>query len=228
MTGPEREGGGEADGVALLRLLQLHDSQFPVGAFAHSNGIETYAQAGMTPGELRDHLAMQLELGWGRLDLAAWSLAFRDPCPEALDELASGVTAWKPIPGLRSSSLRLGRRTVKLVARLWPAFEDLTSLAEPHQAVVAGAIARRSGFRERDGLLAFAQATLSASLAAATRCMPLAPERAQEITVELQPALIDAVERVLADPSAQLWSATPGADLAAHRQAFLPTRLFQS
>lgn len=213
---------------AFLRLLQLHDSQFPVGAFAHSGGLETYAQDGMTPDELQDHLAMQLELGWGRLDLAAWALAWREPDARALNDLAVELTAWKPIPGVRSSSLRLGRRTVKLAARLWPEFADLAAVHEPHQALVLGAITRRSGIPERGGLLAFAQSTLAAMLAAATRCMPLSPERAQEITVDLRADVIEAVDRAVDDPRAQLWAATPGADLAAHRQAMLPTRLFQS
>ena len=33
--------------LALLTLLQLADGLFPAGAFAHSLGLETYAQAGL-------------------------------------------------------------------------------------------------------------------------------------------------------------------------------------
>ncbi len=40
----------------LLRLFQLFDSQFPVGAFAHSGGLETYGQAGAGLPELRELL----------------------------------------------------------------------------------------------------------------------------------------------------------------------------
>ena len=63
--------------VALLRLLQLFDSQFPVGAFAHSGGIETYAALGGGLPELREVLRGQIELGWGRSELAAAHLAWR-------------------------------------------------------------------------------------------------------------------------------------------------------
>ena len=216
------------DPAALARLLQLHDSQFPVGAFAHSNGLETYAQAGIDASDLRDLLGSQLAFGWGRLDLSGWVQAWNEPCAHALDRLGAEMSAWKPIPALRSSSLRLGARTAKLVARLWPDLEDLRGLAHPHHAIVTGAVGRRVGLPLRDGVLAFAYATLGSSLNSATRCMPLSPERAQEIAVELTPEVVRAATRAADDPHANFWSSVPGADLAAHAQARLTTRLFQS
>jgi len=173
-------------------------------------------------------LASQLAFGWGRLDLSGWVRAWDDPNTRALDRLGAEMSAWKPIPSLRSSSLRMGARTAKLVARLWPDLEDLRGLAYPHQAIVAGAVGRHVGLPLRDGVLAFAYATLGSSLNAATRCMPLSPERAQEIAVELTPQVVRAATRAADDPHDNLWSAVPGADLAAHAQARLTTRLFQS
>ena len=48
--------------------------QFPVGSFAHSGGLETYAQMDAGVHELRELLAHQIALGWGRLDLAIAAL----------------------------------------------------------------------------------------------------------------------------------------------------------
>ena len=231
---PHPVDGGDApppavrDPAALVRLLQMHDSQFPTGAFAHSNGLETYAQDEIEADDLRDLLGAQLAFGWGRLDLSGWVQAWNDPDVQALDRLGAAMSAWKPIPGLRSSSLRMGARTAKLLARLWPELEDLRGLAHPHHAIVAGAAGRRVGLPLHDGVLAFAYATLGSSLNAATRCMPLSPERAQEIAVELTPAVVRAATRAADDPTGSFWSAVPGADLAAHGQALLTTRLFQS
>jgi urease accessory protein len=219
---------GAAERLALLRLLQLSDSQFPVGAFAHSTGLETYAQDGIGPDELHALMRTQLELGWGRLDLAAWVRAWHAPDVEALDAIGRDVSAWKPIPGVRSASLSIGARTARLAARVWPDWGDLRVLESPHQSVVLGALARRAGVQPVAGALAFAQSTLAAQLAAATRCMPLSPERGQEILTALAPQVLEAVARAVDDPDAHFWSATPEADLAAHRQASLRTRLFQS
>ncbi len=49
----------------LLQLFQLFDSQFPVGAFAHSGGLETYGQAGARLPELRELLAIAGRAGMG-------------------------------------------------------------------------------------------------------------------------------------------------------------------
>lgn len=213
--------------LAFLRLHQLFDSQFPIGGFAHSNGLETYAQLGMDKEGLAALLETQLELGFGRLDLAACALAFGANDEEALQELCAEVAAWKPVTGPRSTSLKLGRRMLTLARRLQPCAVDF-SLPEPHQAVVAGALARRLGIALEPLLLAFAQSSLTSSLAAATRCLPLSPEQAQEILTSLQPTVIEAVGRVLADPRAHLFAATPALDVRAHQQASLYTRLFQS
>src|SRR2546423_1089562 len=100
--------------IERLRLLQLFDSQFPVGAFAHSGGLETYAQAGGGLDVVRALLIDQIELGWGRGDLAAASLAWNvaaDARPAlALDRLSTAVSAFKVIPAVRDASLKLGAR----------------------------------------------------------------------------------------------------------------------
>ena len=217
------------EAIALLRLQQLFDSQFPVGAFAHSGGIETYAQRPeFGPDELEELLRSQIRLGWGRLDLAAAMLAFRAENGAELDTLGAEVQAWKPIAGQRLAGERVGRRMQILARRLQPHLVADLDVRPPQAPVVAGALARRLGLEERSFLLFFAQSNLTASLAAATRSMALSPERAHEILVALQPLLAEQVEAVLADPPGSLYSATPALDLHAHRQAFLHTRLFQS
>jgi len=217
------------DGLALLRLLQLCDAQFPIGSFAHSGGLETYAQLGAGAAELRELLINQFELGSGRLDLAAAGMAWEQAeAPDALEKLALHVDAWKVIPSLRRASLGLGRRTLLLARRLFPDVARTLEIACPHQPVVIGALGRRLRVPRRPLLLGFGQAALTASLAAATRCVPLSPGQAQELLVELQPALIRLVDEILQDPHSAFFACTPAWDIRAHQQASLSTRLFQS
>jgi urease accessory protein len=214
--------------LAFLQLLQLNDSAFPIGAFAHSSGLETYAQNGMIKVELQDYLRHQLELGWGRLDLAALALAYQAENKDKLEQLCYELSGWKIIPGLRQTSLKLGQRLLNLSKRLLPNTSDNLVLSEPHHAVVLGLLGKRLSIELRSLLLAYAQGTVTNQLVAATRCMSLSPEQAQEIAVVLQPYMADAVEAVLTDPSASFFAATPASDIRAHQQAFLYTRLFQS
>ncbi len=218
------------ESLALLRLQQCFDSQFPVGAFAHSGGIETYANSSeFGPYELTELLRNQIDLGWGRLDLAAATLAWRAARdPGRLSELGTEVSAWKPIPGQRLAGERIGRRMQVLASRLFGNLIGPLRVQPPQAPVVAGALAGRLGAEEQPFLLFYAHSTLTAALASATRSMTLSPERSQEILIALQPRLIARVEDVIADPQASLFAATPAHDMRSHQQEFLHTRLFQS
>jgi urease accessory protein len=212
----------------LLLLLQWFDSQFPVGAYAHSAGLEAYAQRGSGPAELRRLAEVFTRLGGLRMDLAACALAWR-VAPEAvlLDRLGAELTAWRPVPGPRESSLKMGRRWLRMVRRLYPSLE-IPCLQHPHHAVVVGCCGRLFGVPETALLLAYGHSALTALLYAATRCMPVSPEQAQEILRDLQEVLAALVDEVGEDPHRHLWSCTPAWDVRAHEQALLQTRLFQS
>ena len=216
--------------LSLLRLLQLFDSQFPVGAFAHSGGVETYAALGGSVAELRQVLTAQIELGWGRSELAgawlAWHHVASNGSTRELNELAELMDALKVVPAARQMSLGLGRRTRDLLLRLYP--DAAVDVTPPHQAVIVGAAGCRLEIGPRELLLAYAQSLAFGTLTAALRCMPVSPAQAQELLIESHPRLVHAVDRAIEDPDASLFTATPALDIRCHQQAFLQTRLFQS
>ena len=216
------------DDLALLRVLQLFDSQFPVGAFAQSGGLETYAARGGALPELRQVVRGQIALGWGRSELAGAWLAWHasvPPCAE-LDRIALTLDAVKVGQAARDMSLGLGRRTLALLGRLHPG--RLPALEHPHHAVVVGAAGRCLDIEPRLLLLAFAHSLAAGTLASAIRCMPVSPTQAQALLVEMQPHISRAVDRAIADPETSLYTCTPVLDLRSHQQAYLQTRLFQS
>jgi urease accessory protein len=216
--------------LSRLRLQHIFDSQFPVGAFAHSGGVETYASLGAGLVELREILDGQIALGWGRSELAAAHLAWRAASTEKGDShlflLARELDALKVIPAARNCSIGLGRRTVELLRRVYP--DAVVDVDPPHHAVVIGAAGRRMEIGARELLLGFAQSLAMGTLAAALRCMPVGPVQAQEVLAAAHDALVHAVERALADPEGSLFTCTPALDIRSHEQAFLRTRLFQS
>jgi len=218
--------------LQLLQLFQLFDSQFPVGAFAHSGGLETYGQAGARVPELRQLIASQIEHGWGRGELVAaslaWSAAARPDPSLALARLGALISAQKIIPSIRQASLRQGHRTLSLLERLHPGLFARLAIGPPHHAVVIGAMGRLLALPQRELLVAFAHSLLVSTLAAATRCMPVSPAQAQELVVEFQPALAAAVARAVSATDDDLFTCTPALEIRCHQQAGLRTRLFQS
>jgi urease accessory protein UreF len=180
--------------------------------------------------ELRQILQSQIELGWGRSELAAAHLAWRaaeSPASQVeLEGLAQILDALKVVPSIRDTSIGLGRRTLDLVRRLYP--EAHFEIARPHHAIVVGATARRLGVDTRDLLLAFGQTLAMGTLTAAIRCMPVSPAQAQELLIEAHPRISFAVEKAIADPEGSLFTCTPALDIRSHQQAHLHTRLFQS
>lgn len=216
----------------LLQLFQLFDSQFPVGAFAHSGGLETYGQAGARLPELRELIRSQVAQGWGRGELVAaalaWSAADRPDVTAGLARLAALVSAQKIVPSVHDASVRQGRRTLSLLARLHPERIASLTIDPPHHALVIGAAGRLLELPRRELLTAYAHSLLAATIGAATRCMPVSPAQGQELIVEFQPALEAAVVRAVDAIEEGLFTCTPALDIRCHQQGALRTRLFQS
>ena len=112
------------DGLALLRLLQLADSALPVGAAAHSFGLESLFEDGLLAADelerfLRGYLEESgaLEAGFCR---AAYQLSQLDGDEFATEwlDLNERLSARKAPRESREASLALGRRFLGLAAEL--------------------------------------------------------------------------------------------------------------
>lgn len=206
--------------LTWLRLGQILDSGLPTGAFAHSFGLEAYAQEGITASELEELLKNILAVN--RLEAAALVLAYReDPLETAL-----WLQAAKPVASTREASLALGRRYLTLGKRLFGL--EFPELPYPHQAVVMAVLGKALATNLEYLLLGFNQQKIWHLLQAATRCLSLSPETAQEILVRLQPALVQASKEVLAEPKKWFFSGTVGLELHEAAQPLLYSRLFKS
>src|SRR5262245_32526315 len=91
----------ERDDVSLLSLLHICDSLFPIGAFAHSDGLESASADGSI--RTGDDLAVWMDVGLDQLFrrcdgpavLLAWTAMLSDNEP-ALAELDDRVYALRP------------------------------------------------------------------------------------------------------------------------------------
>jgi len=86
------------DGTALLGLFQLTDSFFPSGAFAHSQGLETFVQDGLVSGlqDLERFLAAYLKGQVARSDALIVKLTFEAAAETTLEDACGSMKSSTP------------------------------------------------------------------------------------------------------------------------------------
>jgi urease accessory protein len=229
------------DHLAWLRLLQLSDSALPIGATAHSFGLETLVEErALTVDRLRLFLhdyvveAGALEASYCRVAYAIGADSVDPALPDWL-ELNRRLDALKTARESREASTALGRRLLQLaldlderpllLSSLQSARQDGTGV---HHCTAFGLVGGLFHMGADYTPLAYLHQTLAGLIAACQRLMPLGQSAASRILWELKPALIEAASQSQGVLRLDMPSFTPGMDVASMRHPVLPTRLFIS
>lgn len=225
---------------ALLAVLQLADGTFPSGGFAHSFGLETYAQAGL----VRDAVGLEafvrahLEGGAGPADAVAVALAVRAGHAadlEACIEIDRRLDAMKAVPEFRAASRQMGRQTARAGAGFAAAPFAMT-LARAvdddrmpgHHAVIFGALTGGAGASPDTAAAAFLHSTAALLVGAGLRLMPLGQVDGQRVLAAMRERISRLAGRASDAGLDDMWSFTPGLEVAGIRHGELEGRLFRS
>ena len=166
---------------AFLALLQFADGLFPAGGFAHSFGLETYAQEGRVRERagLEAFVRAHLEGGAGPCDAVAVAHAARRAAAGEVPALVlvdERLDAMKCVPEFRAASRQMGRQTLRVAAGLGddPIVGELRHLVEEgrapgHHAVALGTALGRAGADAERAAAAYLYSTAAISPACATR-----------------------------------------------------------
>ena len=225
---------------ALLALLQFTDGLFPAGGFAHSFGLETYAQTGTVRDRagLEDFLRAHLEGSSGPADAVAAAcaarLAARDDLAECR-ELDERLDAMKYVPEFRAASLQMGRHTMRAAAAFGgdPFIAGLAAAVDEgatqgHHAMVFGAVTGRHGADPLTAAVAFLHSSTALLVNAALRLLPIGQIEGQQTLAALRPLMAGLAEQAARAGPDEMWSFAPGLELAGLRHADLDARLFRS
>jgi urease accessory protein len=216
-------------------LLQVNDSQFPSGAYAHSLGLEELVQREIVrnPKDLEAFLQRQIVPGLLAFELPYLSGAHAVAAGgnvESLRAMDVELDAWKLAAELRAASRQLGSRRLALVRKLAPAplLECYAESDAPCHHLIVCALELRDTPVEA-AVCAFAYQTLSGYAYASMKLMRLGQERAQSLVRGALGALLSQPGREsLTTDSARIGWFNPLLEIASMRHARAGERLFIS
>jgi urease accessory protein len=230
--------GGEAGACAslasLLWLLQLGDSQFPSGSYAHSSGLEGLVQRGAvrSPEDLEAFVHQQVIPNLCALEmplLKECHAAAADGDARALRGFDDALDAWKLAAELRKASRQIGSRRIELVRKLaGDRFVEAYALsgAPCHHLTACALEYRHQPFAL--AATAFGFQAVSGFAVAAMKLVRMGQERCQRIIRSAMVELAPRLEQACAGPTRPPAWFNPALEIASMRHAVANERLFIS
>jgi urease accessory protein len=225
----------------LPALLQLSDSTLPIGAYAHSFGLEGLVQIGAVSDvhDLERFLTREMLGTLTEVELPLirhTRAALENNDLAALTRLDHLAFATRPTAELRSSSSRMGRQLLNLAPQLLveeltnsPAWQLVLDSLPHRQTSTATAVLHH--FRQvpnNAGLHATTWQTLSGLAQAGLKLLHLGPSAIQGILARCTAVIPNAVAASLSIPEEAIGSYTHLWDIASSRHERAPARLFIS
>ncbi len=233
----------QADKLAELRLLHLADSALPIGALAHSFGLESLTACEMvTTRDVPDFLQTYLAEA-GMMEAVFCREAFRLAANAASENefsarwltLNDQLSARKPARESRAGSASLGGNFLQIVLKL--ADTRLANLAldaskrsakSIHYSTAFGLACSLLGLAEDRGALVYLHQSVASLVSSCQRLLPLGQSEAARILWNLKLAIIQAANRSAQCSLDDACCFMPLLDWGAMEHPSLNTRLFIS
>lgn len=205
-----------------LNLSQLLSPAFPIGSFAHSQGLESAIDEGLVTGAaaLQDWISAVITYGSGHLDAVFLSLTRQNTLPLAdLTDLYHALCA----------SAERAQEADELGQGFGALLAAMGRPQPPLPYVLALGLATRSLALPTQDVLALYMQTLCVQLiSVAVRFMPMGQAQGQIILAALTPQISALAARLAQATPDDLHSFTPGADMASMRHETQTVRIFRT
>jgi urease accessory protein len=214
--------------------LQLADSGFPTGGFAHSAGLEAAFFAGVVDTDSRFHAYVSAHL-WNCGHSALPFVAAAHECPARIDELDAALDAQIINHVANRASRTQGRAFVSTAARVFDASAVValaaraaTGAIAAHHAPMFGASLAALDVAASDTLGLYLLLALRGTLSAAVRLGVVGPHEAQRLQLRHAITLDAVLEQCGALTPHEAACVTPFFDALSATHDRLYARLFQS
>jgi len=225
--------------LAELRLLHLADSALPIGALAHSFGLESLVSNGVLQvADLPRFFDGYLEeAGLVEAVFCREAYGLADPSApkfstQRWSELNDSLSARKPARESCAGSAALGRNFLQAVIALgdFPLLREVLEIrpAMIHHCAAFGLASGAIGIEKERAVLAFLHQWIASLVSACQRLLPLGQTEATRVLWNLKPAMIQTARRSAACSIDDACCFTPLLDCGAMEHPALSTRLFIS
>jgi urease accessory protein len=213
--------------LQFLQLLHLADSALPMGAAAHSFGLEALvAENGLEVADLFLFFQHYLEEA-GRLEAVFVYAGYDASSPHEWRQLNETLSAMKPARETREASLRLGKRLAALAAQAFTITSQYTAIPA-HYPLLFGHVGRCLGSSSDEVVAAYLHQSLSGLVSACQRLLPLGQSAAATLLWRLKPVMLETLAAAREIDVEHVCLSQPLLDLASSRHPGLHTRLFIS
>lgn len=215
-------------------LLQVSDSQFPSGAYAHSMGLEELTQRGLVKNaeDVEQFIHRQILPTLRAFELPYLARAHRAAAGKDLEAVRAcddELEAWKLAAEMRQASRQIGSRRLALVRKLRPSplLEQYAESQAPcHHLVICALELREAPVVVALG--AFALQTISGYASASMKLVRMGQEKSQSIIRGAMEALAARLDALAAEEPEHIGWFNPLLEIASMRHAVARERLFIS
>ena len=223
-------------------LLQVNDALFPIGAYSHSQGLETYIQKGIVHDteSAAWYLHHKLEWNLAYTEILGAKLAYEYALAEnitALNELEEIMTASRIPMEQREASRKMGSRFIKTIRTLPLPLKENNILHQymesrqngsVNQCIVYGAFCASLGIPLKDTLSHYLYAQTSAMVTNCVKTIPLSQTAGQRLLSSCFDLFDEILENISNETIDSLCLSAPGFDVRGIQHEKLYSRLYMS
>ncbi|MBP3905488.1 MAG: urease accessory protein UreF, partial [Peptostreptococcaceae bacterium] len=207
----------------LFMLFQINDSLFPIGAYSHSYGLETYIQKKLVTNEEEafEYLKCNLKSNFLYSELLAINLAYEYADKGRLDKLIrldNILNASKSPKEIRLAGQKLGSRFIKTLMSADinyknKNFIDYVNLSKdnlPTHTVAYGVFSQSVGIEKERAIEGFLYSYTSSTITNCVKSIPLSQSQGQQLLCKCYDVFEDVIEKLDTLTIDDLCLSTPG------------------